>query len=60
MIQFDDMDTQVEELETDTKCGKSKIRRLDQYDDRSLWKRNKFILDRLYLRIDEFLLSLSF
>ena len=59
MIELDDMDTTVEELESYTKCGKSKIRRLDEDHDRSYWKGSELIFDRFYLRINLFLHFLS-
>ncbi len=60
MIVFDDMNASMEEFEPYTKGRKSKIRRLDKDNDRSFWKRNELIFDRLYLRISELLLVLSF
>lgn len=51
MIKFEDMYAEVEELEADTKCRKTKIGRLYEYHDTSYGEIHKLSLYRLYLRI---------
>ena len=53
MIEFEDMDTTVKELESYAKCGKSEIRRLDQYDYGSFGESDELIFYLFDLWIEE-------